>query len=178
MQPLVRVSDLSLYLRCPRLVYFASTGALQPLAPDPAKTLLRHLMLSIDTAIADAGIQLDAVASGSASRDEIEAVLSCSLERIASEMPLFCEDIDSAKISVATDGVKAVLSQIARMPLEMLQPCETDLDMRSDRLRLSGRLDRLVKRHAPRSRSAAEPALRVDAPGQRRAPLPEGAAAP
>lgn len=167
MQSPVRVSDLSLYQRCPRLVYFDSMGALAPPAPNPAGILLRHLMLSIDTSLEGADISssrdspvdcrgsggsgIPAGSGGPGSLEEIRAALSAALHRIASEIPLIYESIDSTAVSAAAAEIEAILPDIASMPFERLHPYEADLDLRSDRLGLSGRLDRLVRRQVSES---------------------------
>src|SRR5512143_4058242 len=65
----VRISDISLYVRCPRLIYFDALGNL-PRKINPEHLLLRSIMLSI---------------SG---ETDVEAQLCEALSRLELELPL------------------------------------------------------------------------------------------
>ena len=69
----VRISDIGLYLRCPRLVYFDALGSL-PRKARPVHLLLRELMLGI---------------SGS---DDLEEELETILSKQEQDLPLIYGD--------------------------------------------------------------------------------------
>jgi CRISPR-associated exonuclease Cas4 len=127
MPPLVRVSDLGLYLRCPRLVYFDAIESL-PRKPNASHILLRSLILSI-------------------SRDaDLESILQASLRQLELELPLVY-DLNAGELTFACRQLESSIADIAeayRHFLDILLPCEVDVDLRSLKLGLSGRLDRLV----------------------------------
>lgn len=127
MSSLIRISDISLYLRCPRLIYFDALGNL-PRRIGPEQLLLRSLMLSL---------------SG---ETDVEAQLRSALSRLELELPLVYE-IEPAKLSPACREMESRISELAcglAPHFDLLLPCEVEVDLRSDRLGLSGRLDRLV----------------------------------
>jgi CRISPR-associated exonuclease Cas4 len=127
MPPLVRVSDLGLYLRCPRLVYFDSMVGL-PRRMDASHILLRNLILSISRGA------------------DLEANLRTSLYQLAQELPLVY-DVDPGELALAASQLQSSIAEIAeayRPLLDLLLPCEVEVDLRSEKLGLSGRLDRLV----------------------------------
>ncbi|NPV62085.1 MAG: Dna2/Cas4 domain-containing protein [Methanotrichaceae archaeon] len=127
MAPLVRISDISLYLRCPRLVYFDSLGKLDQ-AADPERLLLRSMMLSLDPA-SDPACQLKPI-----------------MDDLLQDLPLVYE-IDGALLNQAAAGLEPKLSEIAAnlsCCRDRLFPSEVEVDLRSEKLRLTGRLDRLI----------------------------------
>ncbi|MDM7913512.1 MAG: hypothetical protein QUS09_10485, partial [Methanotrichaceae archaeon] len=124
---LIRISDINLYLRCPRLIYFDALGSL-PRRMSPDQLLLRSLMLSI---------------SGSS---DLEANFRSALFRLEQELPLVYE-IDPAELSQACREMESRIPELAcglAPHINLLFPSEVEVDLRSDRLGLSGRLDRLV----------------------------------
>lgn len=127
MPPLVRISDIGLYLRCPRLVYFDSLGTM-PRLSNPANLLLRGLMFAI---------------SGKA---DLDGQLRADLAKLEQELPLVYE-IDPEGLRLACNEVEAMIPEIANglsSNLDLILPSEVEVDLRSDRLGLSGRLDRLM----------------------------------
>ncbi len=127
MSSLVRISDIGLYLRCPRLVYFDSLGKL-PRENNPEQLLLRSLMLGL---------------SGEA---DLEGQLQESLVRLELELPLIYE-IRQEELAVACRELETKISEIAQglsHQLDLILPCDVEVDLRSEKLRLSGRLDRLA----------------------------------
>jgi len=127
MEPLVRISDIGLYLRCPRLVYFDALGNL-PRKNDIHRLLLRSLMLSL------------------CSEGDLEGQLRASLARLEEEVPLIY-DVDPAVLPQALAELKERIPEISKslLPyLDRLFPNEVEVDLRSQRLGLSGRLDRVV----------------------------------
>jgi CRISPR-associated exonuclease Cas4 len=124
---MVRVSDLGLYLRCPRLVYFDSIEGL-PRRIDASHILLRNLILSI-------------------SREaDLEAILQASLRQLEQELPLVY-DVNPGELELACRQLESSIADIVeayRPFLDILLPCEVEVDLRSPKLGLSGRLDRLV----------------------------------
>lgn len=131
----VRISDIGLYQRCPRLVYFDALGSL-PRKANPVHLLLRELMFNI---------------SGS---DDLEGELEAILTGLERDLPLiYGDEIDPEELCMASLEVKAMIPRIAQglaPALDKILPSELEVDLRSDRLGLSGRLDRLVTNgHVP-----------------------------
>jgi len=127
MEPLVRISDIGLYLRCPRLVYFDALGNL-PRKNDIYRLLLRSLMLSL------------------CDKGDLEDQLRASLARLAQEVPLIY-DVDPAGLQQALAELEGEIPEISQGLLpysDKLFPNEVEVDLRSSRLGLSGRLDRIV----------------------------------
>jgi CRISPR-associated exonuclease Cas4 len=127
MFPMVRVSDLGLYLRCPRLIYFDAMEAL-PRELNASHILLRSLVLSI-------------------SREaDLEGSLRASLCQLSQELPLVY-DLNPGELNIACRQLASSIGDIAEAYcpfINKLLPCEVDVDLRSTKLGLSGRLDRLV----------------------------------
>ncbi len=126
----IKVSDINLYLRCPRLIYFDALGNL-PRKIGTEQLLLRSLMLSL---------------SGSGNLESLEAQLGTALSRLEQELPLVYE-IEPKKLGPACRGMEGQIPQLARglaNYINLLLPSEVEVDLRSDKLGLSGRLDRLV----------------------------------
>jgi len=125
----VRISDIGLYLRCPRLVYFDALGSL-PRKAWPVHLLMRELMLGI---------------SGS---DDLEGELEASLARLEQDLPLiYGDDIDPEELAIASREVVTLIPGMAQglaTVLDKILPSVLEVDLHSDRLGLSGRLDRLV----------------------------------
>ena len=125
----VRISDIGLYLRCPRLVYFDALGSL-PRKARPVHLLLRELMLGI---------------FGS---DDLEGELKASLAKLELDLPLiYGDEIDPEELGIASREVVAMIPRMAQglaTALDRIFPSDLEVDLRSDRLGLSGRLDRLV----------------------------------
>ena len=125
----VRISDIGLYLRCPRLVYFDALGSL-PRKARPVHLLLRELMLGI---------------SGS---DDLEEELETILSKQEQDLPLiYGDEIDPEELCMASQEVKAMIPRMVQglaTVLDKILPSDLEVDLRSDRLGLSGRLDRLV----------------------------------
>ncbi|NYT02763.1 MAG: Dna2/Cas4 domain-containing protein [Methanosarcinales archaeon] len=132
MKDRIRISEIGLYLRCPRLVYFQSLGTLEPGPRSARHLLLRHLMLSLDEEGADLG--------------RLEEVVA----RLDVELPLiYREELDREELSAAASVLREQLPDLARSLLPLLKallPCQVDVELRGDRVGLSGRLDRLVSR--------------------------------
>jgi len=127
MLPHTRVSDIALYLRCPRLVYFDSLGSL-PRKSDARHVLLRALALEIGPF------------------GDLEEHLRASLARLEQEIPLVY-DVASENVGPACRDLEARIPDISRCyrpHIEDLSPGRVDVELRSDKLGLSGRLDRLA----------------------------------
>ncbi len=95
MPPLVRISDIGLYLRCPRLVYFDSLGSL-PRKINPEQILLKSIMLSLHSA------------SGSG----IEGQLSSLVGKLEMELPLIYE-IEPKELETAAEKIREMIPEIA-----------------------------------------------------------------
>lgn len=138
----VRISDISLYLRCPRLVYFDSLGRM-PGKSSAMQILIRSLMLSLSQ------------------KNDLEGHLRENLKRLEEELPLVYE-IDAAELEPACRELEEKIASIAQglaENVDYLLPFEPDVDLSSEKLGLSGRLDRLAPGLTPslvRSGSAPE----------------------
>ena len=132
----VRISEIGLYLRCPRLVYFQNLGSLA--APeDAARMLLRALMFSLSSS-----------PSSQFSVSDLQGLLEENLALLKQELPVIYE-IDSALVESACRDLEPEIESISQGlagSLNLLLPCEVEIDLRSEKLGLSGRLDRLVKK--------------------------------
>ena len=134
----VRISDISLYLRCPRLVYFQAMGRkIWPEAASLSNLLMREVALSLSEFEAEGGMDL-------------EAFLRESLDRARIELPaIYPEGINPADLLAAAEALGEVMGDLGSKlseKLGLLTPSEVELDLRSDRLGLSGRIDRIVSR--------------------------------
>lgn len=128
----VRISEIGLYLRCPRLVYFESLG-LMPVKNDARQILWRSLMLSISQ------------------KDDLEEHLREIASRLEDELPVIYE-IGPEDVSSACRELEEEIAAIARNlagNLDLLLPYEAEVDLHSEKLGLSGRLDRLAADSVP-----------------------------
>ncbi|OPY55199.1 MAG: hypothetical protein A4E49_00500 [Methanosaeta sp. PtaU1.Bin112] len=129
MQLPVRIHDIGLYLRCPRLIFFENIRNINASRKMKARSLLlRSLMLSISQ------------------KDDLEGQLRESLSRLREELPLVYE-IGQDELEAACLEMEGEIGAIARglaRHLDLLLPCQAEVDLFSDRLGLSGRLDRLA----------------------------------
>ncbi len=116
---LVRVHDIGMYLRCPMLVYLDLMGKIER-KEDVKRTVLRHLALYSDPR--------DISGDLSKTRQDIISIYKLSEADVSS-----CIDDHS------------LISKIASIPRDLITPCEVEVELRSERLGLSGLLDRLVK---------------------------------
>ena len=127
MPTLVRISEIGLYLRCPRLIYFENLRKTSKKI-DTKQILLRSLMLSFSQKI------------------DLEGQLRESLARLEAELPLVYE-IDSDEMEPACRELEGEIAGIAQGlagHLDLLLPCQAEVDLFSEKLGLSGRLDRLA----------------------------------
>ncbi|MGC9514632.1 CRISPR-associated protein Cas4 [Methanocrinis sp.] len=134
----VRISDISLYLLCPRLVYFQAMGrSVWPKAESPARLLLREVALSLSEFEPDGG-------------SDLLAWLGEVLDRAEAELPVICGDeVNIHDLRAAAVEIRETLPEIATNlspKLVLLTPSEVEVELRSDRLGLSGRIDRIVSR--------------------------------
>ena len=132
MPPLVRISDIGLYLRCPRLVYFDNLGKITR-KNNTEQILLRSLMLSLSQ------------------ETDLESQLKEALARLEEEIPIVYE-VGPEGLGQACRELEGKISLIAQglSPyIDRLFPCEAEVDLRSERLGLSGRLDRLAPGFTP-----------------------------
>jgi CRISPR-associated exonuclease Cas4 len=132
MSPPVRISEIGLYLRCPRLVYFECLGD-RPREVDAAHILLHSLMLSLSQ------------------KSDLEGQLREILARLEEELPLVYE-IGPEEIGPACRELEGEIASIARGLagyMDQLIPCQAEVDLHSDKLGLSGRLDRLAPESTP-----------------------------
>ena len=132
MPTLVRISDIGLYLGCPRLVYFDNLGRAMR-KNDAERILLRSLMLSLSQ------------------ESDLESQLKEALARLEEELPLVY-DIEPEELGLACRELAGKIELIAQglSPyIDRIVPCEAEVDLRSEKLGLSGRLDRLAPGFTP-----------------------------
>jgi CRISPR-associated exonuclease Cas4 len=123
----VRISDISLYLRCPRMVYFETLGRMTRKS-SAMQILIRSLMLSLSQ------------------ESDLERQLRETLHRLEVELPLVYE-IEVSELGPACRELEDRMASIAQSLagyIDQLTPFEPDVDLFSERLGLSGRLDRLA----------------------------------
>lgn len=140
MYPAVRISDIGLYLFCPRLIYFDSLGKL-PRYSSAKQILLRSLMLSL------------------LQKDDLEGQLADAFQRLGLELPLVY-DLEADDLFAAFREVEGEIGSIARGlvgQMDNLIPFEADVELYSERLGLSGRLDRLAPGNTPSLIRAGKP---------------------
>jgi CRISPR-associated exonuclease Cas4 len=125
----VRISDIALYLRCPRLVYFDALSDLH------RKVSTEHLLLR--------GLMLGLSEDG-----PLKNQLFDCLEKLKQELPvIFGDEIDLQELGQSAREVEALIPGMAQglaSVASLILPSEVELDLRSERIGLSGRLDRLV----------------------------------
>jgi len=132
MSSLVRISEIGLYLRCPRLIFFENLRN-TPYKIDAKQILLRSLMLSFSQ------------------KEDLEGQLREGLARLEEELPLVYE-IGPDEVEPACRELEGEIAGIARGlsgQLDLLLPCQAEVDLYSDKLGLSGRLDRLAPGGTP-----------------------------
>lgn len=117
---LVRIHDIGLYMRCPMLVYLEFMGR-DCFRPDTGRTLLRHLALY-------------------SAPDDLRGDMSKVVRDVAT-----VHRIPEEELIRAIDGMRDSISRIASVPRDLITPCDIEVELRSDRLGLSGVLDRLVR---------------------------------
>lgn len=134
MQLPVRIHEIGLYLRCPRLIFFENLRkGNAPKKMDVRNLLLRSLMFSISQ------------------KEDLESQLKESLYRLQEELPLVYE-IDPDELEPACRELEGEIPGIATGlagHLNLLLPCQIEVDLISDKLGLSGRLDRLAPAGMP-----------------------------
>ncbi|ABK14527.1 MAG: Dna2/Cas4 domain-containing protein [Methanothrix sp.] len=123
---LVRIHDIGLYLRCPMLVYLEFMGR-ECFRADIERTILRHLALY-------------------SAPDDLRGDMSKVVRDLATVHRIPEEDVVRS-----IDGMRDSISRIASVPRDLIKPCDIEVELRSERLGLSGILDRLV-RPEPRRR--------------------------
>ena len=94
MPSLVRISDIGLYLRCPRLVYFDNLGKITR-KNNAEQILLRSLMLSLSQ------------------ESDLESQLKEALSRLEDELPLVYE-IEPEELGPACRELEGKISLIAQ----------------------------------------------------------------
>ena len=132
MNTLVRISEIGLYMRCPRLIYFENLRR-TPKKIDTKHLLLRSLMLSFSQ------------------KKDLEGQLKEIRARLEDELPLVYE-IGPDEMKPACRKLEGEIAGIAQGlagHLDLLLPCQAEVDLYSDKLGLSGRLDRLAPGGTP-----------------------------
>ncbi len=84
---------------------------------------------------------------------DVEGQLKAALTRLEQELPLVY-GIEPEEIHQARRALEEEMPQLAKSiasNIGLILPCEVDVDLRSDRLGLTGRLDRLISKDRPSS---------------------------
>ncbi|MCX8207046.1 MAG: CRISPR-associated protein Cas4 [Methanothrix sp.] len=131
----VRIHDIGLYLRCPMLVYLESMGR-ECFRADTERTILRYIALY-------------------SAPEDLQGDMSKAVKDVARIHRIPEEDVIRS-----IDAMRGSISRIASVPRELLTPCDIEVELRSERLGLSGILDRLVR--PERRRGLLGMLLRVD----------------
>lgn len=134
----VRISDISAYLLCPRLAYFRRRHT----GPEPSPELARAAVFK----------ELSRSLASALAADDPEATLrsyaetACRDAEIAYGLP--AGPVLEEAVSIAGDIVTGLRAEALRMGrdrlLIALTPCERSQAIYSDRLRISGYVDRIV----------------------------------
>ena len=121
MQLPIRIHDIGLYLRCPRLIFFENLKNGNTLKKINARhLLLRSLMLSISQ------------------KDDLEGQLRESLSILREELPLVYE-IEPDELGPACQELEGEIAGIARNlagHLDLLLPCQAEIGRASCRERV------------------------------------------
>lgn len=136
----VRISEISLYLRCPRLLYFQAMGRrVHPEVETPKNILMREVALSLSEI-------------GPEEAADLGEWLREALEKALVEVPaIYRERINPHDLQAAAEEVAAWAAEVApkmELSLQEINPSTVEVELRSDRLGLSGRVDRVVSRGA------------------------------
>ena len=149
----VLVSDLITYLRCPRLVYFASLkNDREPVERDVDARYLAHLISK------ELALTYHRVAASARSEDVPEA-LRVELDRIVNELPIIYRaelaGVDRSAIrdaaeGIDTDAIGLRIAEVMRKTgrdelLARITPCAVEYAIYSDALGLAGSPDKLVR---------------------------------
>lgn len=146
---LIQVSDITLYLRCPRQVYFANRG--YKLIPEITSSYLEHiflkeLALSYPKAIESKDLYLELNHEFERISEEIPIIYRIELSgisetlfdevksKIRNDLPLICDRISK---SVQEIGKEQLLKQIT--------PWELEYSMYSKKFGITGSPDKLIK---------------------------------
>jgi len=150
MNSIVRISELSLYLRCPRLVYFDSMGrSIWEGCERPFNLLLRELALSLSDLKGEieSKTKLEFETTTDANID-LEIWLRKELSRAGAEFPvIYGKQIDYQDLAHSMKELGGIIPQMAKglvSKLDLILPSDVEVELRSSRLKLSGILDRLV----------------------------------
>jgi hypothetical protein len=80
--------------------------------------------------------------------ENLKDLLLADLAKLEQELPLiYVDEIDPQELSLAAKEVEALIPGMAQglvTSFDQILPSEVEVDLRSERLRLSDRLDRLV----------------------------------
>ena len=136
--PMIRVSDITTYLKCPRMCYFANKGhdlIKEPNVDYVQRLLLKELALTYGLAL-QTGDTLSA--------------LNNELDRISEEIRIIYRSelagIDDGALSDAVSGVRNWLGDISpNLSSDFYTlPCESETSLRSEKFGLTGSPDKLI----------------------------------
>jgi CRISPR-associated exonuclease Cas4 len=136
---MIRVSDITVYLKCPRICYFLNTG--HELVKEPSMDYLHRLMLK--------ELALTYVLAHK-SVNPVSA-LNVELDRISKEMRIIYRSelagFDDEALASAVSGVRSWLGDICpNLSSDFYDsPCEFEPVLRSDKFGLTGTPDKLIK---------------------------------
>ncbi|NJD78530.1 MAG: CRISPR-associated protein Cas4 [Candidatus Methanoperedens sp.] len=98
---MIRVSDITVYLKCPRMCYFLYKGHDLPKNAPPERILLKELTLAYGSAY---------------NKEDKLSVLNAELDRISNEIrviyPEELEEVDADKLAVSVSNIRSRLEEI------------------------------------------------------------------
>ncbi|WP_424359600.1 CRISPR-associated protein Cas4 [Methanocella sp. MCL-LM] len=134
----VRVSDISSYLMCPRLAYFRSRGHSAGDSPETVRTdLLREISVSLYSVHSAAEPRKALEHAYNRACDDLDIVYGLDSGGM--------REVNRVIIDRTLTGLEAEAARLGKESLSKLLKSEaTRVSLRSDKLRLSGNVDRIV----------------------------------
>ncbi len=136
---MIRVSDILVYHKCPRMCYFMNKGHEAKGGEHLERIILKELAFTFDSAF---------------NNPDKLSFLNCELDRISDEIriiyPAELSGVDDVALSGSVSNVRSCLENIClNLPIDgsfyALPPVEVEPLLRSDKLGLTGSPDKLVK---------------------------------
>ncbi len=135
---MIRVSDITVYLKCPRMCYFASNG--HKLIKDPNVDYVQRLLLK----------ELALTYGSALMTGDTLCALNNELDRISEEIRVIYRSelagVDDGALANAASGVRNWLGDICpNLSYDFYAlPCESDTALRSDKFGLAGSPDKFI----------------------------------
>ena len=135
---MIRVSDISVYLKCPRLCYFTGKG--NEMTKEPTEEYMQRLLLK----------ELALVYGPALKTGDVLTALNNELDRISKEIRIIYRSelagVDDDELANAASGVRNWLRDICPnlSPDFYALPCESETALRSGKFGLTGNPDKLI----------------------------------